>query len=99
MIKHVNEKEFREEVKGELVLVDFFADWCMPCKMLGPILEKMANDYNIIKVNIDENQSLAQELGIMSIPTLMIYSKGNVMDTKMGLMPEEEIKSWLEKNK
>ena len=99
MIKHINELEFREEIKKNLVLVDFYADWCMPCKMLAPILEKLENDYEIVKVNVDENQNLAQELGIMSIPTLMLYSKEKLLDTKLGLMPEEEIKKWLNKNK
>lgn len=99
MIKHINETEFKEEIKKDLVLVDFFANWCGPCKMLGPILEKLSNEYEILKVDVDENQNLARELGIMSIPTLMIYSKGEVKDTKMGLMPEEEIKNWLEENK
>lgn len=100
-MKHINEKEFYELINEELVLIDFYADWCGPCKMLGPQLEELnkENIVSIYKVNVDENQSLAKNLGVMSIPTLMIYKKGRQIASKLGFMPKEEIKKWILENK
>ena len=76
------------------VLVDFYADWCMPCKMLSPILEELSeeiDDVKIVKVNTDKNQELASSFGVMSIPTLLFVKDGKVIDTLVGLRQKEEL--------
>ena len=99
-IKNCNENDFDDEVlKSNLpVIVDFWAEWCGPCKMLTPILEElsdeMKNEINVVKVNLDENQDLALKYSIRSIPTLLLFNKGNLVDTKVGLLPKSEIVSW-----
>lgn len=95
-IKHIKEDEFQSEVmdnKG-LVLVDFYADWCGPCKMLGPILEQVAEtlpNVKIVKVNVDENQQLAQKYGVMSIPTVYLFDGGMNAGKFVGVKSKEEI--------
>ena len=99
-IKNCNENDFENEVlKSNLpVIVDFWAEWCGPCKMLTPILEElsneMKNEINIVKVNLDENQDLAMKYSIRSIPTLLLFKEGNLIDTKVGLLPKNEIVTW-----
>ena len=98
----VNNNNFKEEVLESKVpvLVDFFADWCMPCKMFMPILESTAEDYEdklkIVKVNIDESPELAQKYFVMSIPTLKLFA-GEEMPkaTFVGAMSGEELEDWL----
>jgi len=99
-IKNCNENDFENEVlKSNLpVIVDFWAEWCGPCKMLTPILEElsneMKNEINVVKVNLDENQDLAMKYSIRSIPTLLLFKAGNLIDTKVGLLPKTEIVTW-----
>ena len=99
-IKNCNENDFENEVlKSNLpVIVDFWAEWCGPCKMLTPILEElsneMKNEINVVKVNLDENQDLAMKYSIRSIPTLLLFKDGNLIDTKVGLFPKSEIVTW-----
>ena len=99
-IKNCNENDFENEVlKSSLpVIVDFWAEWCGPCKMLTPILEElsneMKNEINVVKVNLDENQDLAMKYSIRSIPTLLLFKEGNLIDTKVGLLPKSEIVTW-----
>ena len=99
-IKNCNENDFDKEVlKSNLpVIVDFWAEWCGPCKMLTPILEElsneMKNEINIVKVNLDENQDLAMKYSIRSIPTLLLFNEGNLIDTKVGLLPKSERVTW-----
>lgn len=89
---------FEEEVlNSELpVLVDFYADWCNPCKMMAPIVEKLAEELEgklkVGKLNIDENMQLAQKYRVMSIPTMMIFQNGKPLETYVGAMPEAELK-------
>lgn len=91
MVKYLSKEDnFDNLVKEGKVIVDFYADWCGPCKMLGPILEELEG-IEIIKVNTDEFPALATKFGIMSIPTLLFYQDGEVKDKKIGLMPKEEI--------
>ena len=102
MIKIGNEKSFKEDVSNGLVLVDFFADWCGPCKMLGPVLEDLANDraeIKIVKINVDDNPNVARTYGIMSIPSLLLFKNGKLVDQKMGYMAKELLTEWIEKNK
>ena len=81
------------------VLVDFYADWCGPCRMLGPVIEELANQRNDIKVcklNVDENPELAQAFRVMSIPTLMVVNKGKIVKTSYGFRSKEEIERMLQ---
>ena len=100
VIKNCNENDFENQVlKSNLpVIVDFWAEWCGPCKMLTPILEElsneMKNEINVVKVNLDENQDLAMKYSIRSIPTLLLFKEGNLIDTKVGLLPKSEIVTW-----
>ena len=100
VIKNCNENDFENEVlKSNLpVIVDFWAEWCGPCKMLTPILEElsneMKNEIKVVKVNLDENQDLAMKYSIRSIPTLLLFKEGHLIDTKVGLLPKNEIVTW-----
>ncbi len=87
MVKHITEKEFDQEIKEGIVLVDFYADWCGPCKMLAPILETLASKHSkvkVLKVNVDEEQELAMKYSIMAIPTLIVYKDGKQADVRQG---------------
>ena len=103
MMKVTNENFEKEVLQSEIpVLVDFFAEWCMPCKMFGPILEEAAEDYEdklkIVKVNIDEAISLAQKYSVISIPTLKLFKNGEVAETFVGAMTSEELEDWLDQS-
>src|SRR5574344_137033 len=98
MLKHVKASNFESEVLNSQkpILVDFFATWCGPCQMLGPVLEKISNsraDFDIAKINIDESQDLAIEYGIEVVPTMVIFKQGKHVETITGLMNAEEIVS------
>jgi thioredoxin 1 len=84
------------------VLVDYWAEWCGPCKMIAPILDEIAGDYQgklkIAKVNVDENQQVTQKYGIRSIPTLMIFKDGNVQAQKVGAMSKSQLTAFIETN-
>lgn len=95
-IKHINESEFEEQVVNneKPVIVDFFATWCGPCKMLGPVLQQVADENNeveILKVDIDENMDLAQKFGIMSVPTMIIFKGGEEVSREIGFKQKSEI--------
>ena len=89
------EDNFNEIIKEGLVLVDFFANWCGPCKMLTPHLEELSKEYSVIKVNVDECEELAREYGIMSIPALFLFKNGELIDKKIGYQELDELKLWL----
>jgi len=101
MIIHVNElNEFNEKIASGRVLVDFFATWCGPCKMLAPILEeidqrKEAGDLLIIKVDVDEAGVIAARFGIQSIPTLILFENGKAVKNALGYMPKPQLLSFL----
>ena len=88
-------KEFDEVLaNNEVVFVDFYADWCGPCKMLAPVVEELASetpDVTFVKVNVDELGEVAQRFGIMSIPTLILFKKGEVANQTVGFQPKEAL--------
>lgn len=96
MLKHVNEENFEDEVlnsKG-IILVDFFATWCGPCQMLGPVLERIGNsraDFDIAKIDVDEAPSLSVEYRIEVVPTMVIFKDGKKVGTIEGFRSESEI--------
>ena len=102
MLVYGNNKSFEAQTSNGLVLVDFFANWCGPCKMIGPVLEEMAkerDDFNIVKVDVDENQELAMKYQVMSIPTLILFKDGKPVSQKLGFMPKELLLKWIDENK
>lgn len=94
-ITHAKDETFNNELQVDVpVLVDFYADWCGPCRMLAPILEDINSERNnvkIIKVNVDEAQKISQQFGIMSIPTLMVFKNGKEVSKRVGLCSKDEI--------
>ena len=102
MVKIVNSKEFNEEIKEGIVFVDFFANWCGPCKMLSPIVDEVSDelkDIKFIKVDVDESGDIASSLGIMSIPTLVIYKDGKLINKTMGLMSKSNLIDFINQNR
>lgn len=80
--------------KGD-VLVDFYATWCGPCKMMQPILDELKDDFKIIKIDVDENKELAKNYGVMSIPTLIYFKDKDSFDKKIGFMSKEDVLKWI----
>ena len=82
------------------VLADFWAEWCVPCKMVGPILEQMAEDYKgkvkIAKINVDKEGELASNYNIVSIPTILLFHNGNVAKQQVGAVPKNQLQEWVE---
>lgn len=94
MLKHYDLQEFEQDLSsGKVMLVDFWANWCMPCRMLGPVIEKLAGDYEgkaeIGKVDVDEQGELAMRYGVMSIPTVILFKDGKELTRLVGVQPEE----------
>lgn len=101
-IVHLSKDNFEAEVmqSDQPVLIDFWATWCGPCQMLGPVLEEIAlevDDVKIAKVNVDENQELAQKYSVMSIPMLALVKNGEVVDTTVGAQPKADILKFIGK--
>ncbi|KAF5068474.1 thioredoxin [Proteiniclasticum sp. QWL-01] len=104
MIEHVTDSNFADVVEksSELVLVDFWASWCGPCKMLGPIFEEVSGEVagvTFAKLNVDENPSTAARYRVGSIPTVLAIKNGRVVDTMVGFKPKAEIKKFVERNR
>ncbi|AUX11094.1 thioredoxin [Latilactobacillus sp. 5-91] len=96
----LNEANFNDEIKEGVTLVDFWATWCPPCKMQGPIVEQLADDYagkaKIAKVDVDQNPSLAAQFGIQAIPTLLIMKDGQLQEQLVGLQRKEALATKLD---
>ena len=103
-IAHVSDDQFEDQVlkSSEPVLVDFWAEWCGPCKMIAPVLDEIAKDYQgklkVCKLNIDENQDTPPKYGVRGIPTLMLFKGGNVEATKVGALSKSQLAAFLDSN-
>lgn len=103
-IHYVTDDTFEAEVlkSPQAVLVDYWAEWCGPCKMIAPILDEIASEYagklKVAKVNIDDNQATPAKFGIRGIPTLMIFKNGNVEATKVGALSKSQLTAFIDSN-
>ncbi len=98
---HLTDSDYYSKMKSEgLMLTDFWAVWCGPCRMVAPIIDELANEYEgkvtFAKVNVDENPMISQQLGIMSIPTMILSRNGQVLDVLVGAMPKAMLKQKIE---
>ncbi|MGO2266494.1 MAG: thioredoxin [Vagococcus salmoninarum] len=101
MVKNLTDKNFTEETKSGLVLVDFWAPWCGPCRTQGPIIDDLAGEMTNVsftKVDVDENPETASQFGIMSIPTLLVKKDGEVVETLVGIHRKEQLVDILNKH-
>jgi len=100
----ITDAQFEQEVlKSDIpVFVDFWAEWCGPCKVISPVIEELSADYDgkikFVKVNVDDNPQNAGKFGVMSIPNMKLFKAGSVVDEVIGAVPKEQIKSILDKN-
>ncbi|MFA7277002.1 MAG: thioredoxin [Pseudobdellovibrionaceae bacterium] len=103
MSQQVTDATFSTEVlnSSETVLVDFWAEWCGPCKMMSPLVDELSNEtqgkMKIVKINIDDNPNVPTQYGIRGIPTFMIFQGGKVVDTKVGGMSKSQLSDWAKK--
>ncbi len=103
-VVHVSDTSFENEVleSNKPVLVDYWAEWCGPCKMIAPILDEVSSEYGdkvvIAKLDVDQNQSTSQKYGIRGVPTLMLFKDGNVVDTHVGALSKSQLTAFIDSN-
>ncbi len=98
MVKQLTDKEFDEVIKNGKVLVDFYAEWCGPCKMLSPIIDELAEelrDVNFYKLNVDDSDEVVRRYSVMSIPTLLVFENGELKNSSLGFKTKDEVKELL----
>lgn len=100
-VLHISDDDFQNEVvnSDKPVLVDFWANWCGPCKMIGPFIEELAEEMDnvkFVKIDIDKNSEYAAKLGVMSIPNLTLYKDGAIINRQVGALPKNELKAFIE---
>ena len=98
MITYLKDENLDELTKDKKVLIDFYADWCMPCNMLGESIEEIVDEdknVNVVKINVDEHPALAREYGVMSIPLLLLSENSKTVKKHVGLMEKEELVEWM----
>lgn len=98
MVKQINQEEFEQQVLSDegYVFVDFFATWCGPCKMLSPIMEDISSAHKVYKIDVDEQEELAEKFGVMSIPCVVVFKGGKEIARSVGLKPKDQILSMIE---
>ena len=102
--KQITDDNFQKELdeSGVPILVDFWAEWCGPCKQIGPVLEELSNEYDnklsVIKINIDENPVTPSKYGIRGIPTLLLFKDSELVSTKVGAFPKSSLQEWIDEN-
>lgn len=100
MAEILNNNNFESELENGVVVVDFFATWCGPCKMLAPVFEELGNEMNesakFVKVDIDQSMEIARKFMVSTVPTMMIFKDGKQVDTMVGFMPKDAIKAKVE---
>ena len=101
-MKIIKSEEFEKETQKGTSVIDFFATWCGPCRMMAPIFEsvgqKMSGKANFVKVDVDESEDLARKFGVMSIPTMVILKDGNLVAKRVGLMQADALEQWVDEN-
>lgn len=104
LIQHVSDSSFEADVlqSNGLVLVDYWAEWCGPCRMIAPVLDEVAQDYQgkltVAKVNVDENREIPAKFGIRGIPTLMLFKDGQAVATKVGALNKAQLTAFIDQN-
>jgi thioredoxin 1 len=100
LVQHITDAEFPKTISEGVTLVDFWAPWCGPCRMIAPILDELAGELKdkarIVKINVDENPVVAGQFGIMSIPTLLLFKDGKKVDQKVGGQAKPQLKAFIE---
>ena len=102
MIVEVNDNEFENSIKDGLTLVDFWAPWCGPCRMLSPVIdelaEEMKDEIKFLKCNVDDNPDTPSKFNIMGVPTLIIFKNGELLAQRSGMAPKKIIQEWIKSN-
>ncbi|MDF2645234.1 MULTISPECIES: thioredoxin [unclassified Paenibacillus] len=100
-VKQISDATFNNEIEAGTVLVDFWAPWCGPCKIIAPILDELSAEIGdaakIVKINVDDNPESASKYNVMSIPTLLVFKDGQLVDQMVGVQPKEKLKAVIEK--
>jgi thioredoxin 1 len=100
LVAHITDTEFQDTVAKGVTLVDFWAPWCGPCRMIAPILDELAGELKdkarIVKINVDENPQVASQFGVMSIPTLLLFKNGKKVDQRVGGQAKPQLKAFIE---
>jgi thioredoxin 1 len=99
-VKHLSDADFKASIASGATLVDFWAPWCGPCRMVAPVLDELSQDFagraTIAKINVDEHPGTAADFGIQSIPTLLLFKDGKLVNRLVGAQPKAHLKSFLE---